>query len=367
VRVIHVAPTAFGRDGLFGGGERYPYELARALAQHVSCELVTFGPDPRTTQDGRLTIRMVRPLAYVGGHPARAIAPALTRLIRDADIVHAHHMRAPSSVLAALTARARGIATVVTDHGLQGSDWGGLVPRLFDRFLAVSRYSAAQLGAPRSRTRIVYGGADTVRHRPDQEVRRAGVLFVGRLTPHKGIDVLIRALPPDARLTVVGTEGHDPRPPERDYPRLLRVLAAERTVEFLDAIDDDELANRYRAAAVIVIPSVERTCYGRRVAVSELLGLVALEAMASGTPVIASRVGGLPEIVEDGVTGYLVPPGDVAALRGRIADVLGHPAAAARLGSNARERVVAELSWDRCAQRCLEAYRQLLDRNHRPR
>lgn len=367
MRVIHVAPTAFGRDGLFGGGERYPYELARALVQHVSCELVTFGPDPGTTRDGRLTIRVMRPLAYVGGHPARAIAPALTRVIRDADIVHAHHMRAPSSILAALTARARGIATVVTDHGLQGSDWGGLVPRLFDRFLAVSRYSAAHLGAPRSRTRIVYGGADTVRHRPDPGVRRTGVLFVGRLTPHKGIDVLIRALPPDTRLTVVGTEGHDPRPPERDYPRLLRALAAERPVDFLGAIDDDELASRYRAAAVLVIPSVERTCYGRRIAVSELLGLVALEAMASGTPVIASRIGGLPEIVEDGVTGYLVPPGDVASLRGRIADVLGDPAAAARLGSNARKRVVTELSWDHCAQRCLEVYRQLLDREHRAR
>jgi glycosyltransferase involved in cell wall biosynthesis len=189
------------------------------------------------------------------------------------------------------------------------------------------------------------------------------VLFVGRLTPHKGIDVLIRALPFDARLTVVGTEGHDPRPPERSYPRLLRALAAERRVEFLGAIDDDELACRYQAAAVLVIPSVERTWYGRPVAVSELLGLVALEAMASGTPVIASRVGGLPEIVEDGVTGYLVPPGDVAALRGRIADLLGDPAGATRLGSNARERVVTELSWDRCAQRCLEAYRQLLDRS----
>jgi glycosyltransferase involved in cell wall biosynthesis len=364
VRVIHVAPTAFGRDGLYGGGERYPYELARALAQHVSCELVTFGSDPRTARDGRLTIRVLRPLTYLGGHPARAIAPGLTRVIRDADIVHAHHLRAPSSVLAAFTARARGIATVVTDHGLQGSDWGGLLPRLFDRFLAVSRYSAAQLGVPPSRTRIVYGGVDTARHRPDPEVRRAGVLFVGRLTPHKGIDVLIRALPPDARLTVVGTEGHDPRLPERDYPRLLRALAADRPVEFLGAIDDDELANRYRTAAVLVIPSVERTYYGRRVVVSELLGLVALEAMASGTPVIASRVGGLPEIVEDGVTGYIVPPGDVASLRGRITELIGDPAAAARLGTNAHKRVVAELSWDRCAQRCLEAYRQLLDLEH---
>src|SRR3954453_13963870 len=91
VRVIHVAPTAFGRDGLFGGGERYPYELARALAQHVSCELVTFGPDAGIRRDGPLTIRVVRPLTYLGGHPARPVAPALPGLIRDADIVHVHH------------------------------------------------------------------------------------------------------------------------------------------------------------------------------------------------------------------------------------------------------------------------------------
>jgi glycosyltransferase involved in cell wall biosynthesis len=360
VRVIHVAPTAFGRKGLFGGGERYPLELARAVAQHVACELVTFGPDPGTRRDGPLTIRVLRPAGYLGGHPAGAIAPALAKVIRGVDLVHAHHMRAPSSISAAFIARARGMRTVVTDHGLQGPDWAGLVPRLFHRFLLVSRHSAAELRAPSTRTRIIYGGADPSRHHPGFGARREGVLFVGRLTPHKGIDVLIRALPPGARLTVVGTGGHDTRPPERDYPLLLRSLAADRQVEFVGAVDDEELARRYRTAAVVVVPSVEQTWYGRRMAVSELLGLVALEAMASGTPVIASRVGGLAEIVKDGVTGYLVPPGDVRALRGRLDTVLGDPATAARLGANARERVLAELTWNRCAERCLEAYEELL-------
>jgi alpha-maltose-1-phosphate synthase len=361
VRVIHVAPTAFGSQGLFGGGERYPLELARALAQHVSCELVTFGAEAGTHRDGALTIRVVRPLGYLGGHPARAIAPGLPRAIGRADIVHAHHIHAPTSVLAALTARARGIATVATDHGFGEREWGRIDGGLFDRVLAVSRYSAGQLRSPPERTRIVYGGADPLRHRPRPGERRAGILFVGRLTPHKGIDVLIRALPPDASLTIIGSEGHDPRPPERDYPSLLRSLAAGRRVQFLGAVDDEELARQYRAAAVLAVPSVERTCYGRRIAVSELLGLVALEAMASGTPVIASRLGGLPEIVEDGVTGFLVPPGDVSALRERLVKVLEDPASAARLGSNAHKAVVPELTWERCAERCLAAYRELLD------
>jgi glycosyltransferase involved in cell wall biosynthesis len=361
VRVIHVAPTAFGRDGLFGGGERYPLELARALAEHVDCQLVTFGRDQGYRREGRLDIRVVRPLGYLGGHPARAIVPSLPGVIGDVDIVHVHQMRSPSSVLAAMTARGRGIPTAVTDHGFQGSEWGGLVPRLFDRFLTVSRYSAQELGAPPEKTRVVYGGANLARHHPDPDARRDGVLFVGRLTPHKGIDVLIRALPVGARLTVVGSEGHDPQAPERNYPGLLRSLAVGRPVEFLGAVDDDELARRYRRAAVLAIPSVERTCYGRRIAVSELLGLVALEAMASGTPVVASRVGGLAEVIEDGVTGYLVPPADIPALRGRLSDILADPAEAARLGANARKRVLAELTWDRCAQRCLAAYRELLD------
>ena len=76
---------------------------------------------------------------------------------------------------------------------------------------------------------------------------------------------------------------------------------------------------------------------------------------------IASRLGGLPEIVEDGVNEYLVPPGDVSTLRERLVQVLADPAAAARLGSNARRAVVAEWTWDRCADRCMAAYRELLD------
>jgi glycosyltransferase involved in cell wall biosynthesis len=223
----------------------------------------------------------------------------------------------------------------------------------------VSRFSAGVLGAPPARTQVVYGGADTRRFAPDHACDRDGVLFVGRLTPHKGIDRLLRALPAGAALRVAGSGGHDPRPPERGYPMLLRRLAAGRDVTFLGPVPDPALPELYRGAAVLALPSVDRTCYGREVPVSELLGLVALEAMASGTPVVASRIGGLAEVVADGETGFLVEPGDVAALADRLALLLSDRRLAARLGANARDLVVARFTWRACAERCLAAYQSL--------
>jgi glycosyltransferase involved in cell wall biosynthesis len=357
VRVIHVAPTPFGQAGLFGGGERYPLELARALASQVECELVTFGRRASVYREpGGLCHRTLPVLGWLGGHPAHPIAPGLPLVLSDAHVVHTHHMRSLPSRVAALVRRARRQMIVVTDHGLQGNTWGGLLPRLFDLFLTVSAYSARELGAPAPRTRVIYGGADSTRYAPDAAQARDGVLFVGRLTPHKGVDRLLQALPRDAHLRVVGSTGHDPRPPERDYPKLLRFLARDRHVTFLGTLADDDLPGMYRSAAVLAMPSVEQTCYGRPVRVSELLGLAALEAMASGTPVVASRVGGLAEVVEDGQTGFLVPAGDVVALRDRLEQVLGDPLLARRLGANAREVVLQRFTWARVAERCLDAY-----------
>jgi glycosyltransferase involved in cell wall biosynthesis len=248
---------------------------------------------------------------------------------------------------------------VTTDHGLGGGDWLGLLPRLFDRFLTVSEYSARTLHAPPGRTRVIYGGADPHRFSPDRATDRHGVLFVGRVTPHKGIDRLIRALPAGATLTVAGSASHAGRSRDVGYPVLLSQLAADRAVRFTGPVPDRDLPELYRSAAVLALPSVETTCYGRHVAVSELLGLSVLEAMASGLPVVASRLGGVPEIVADGVTGFLVEPGDVDDLHDRLAQLLGQPALAERMGRRAREQIVDRFTWEHCVQRCLAAYREL--------
>jgi len=364
MRVIHVAPTAFGAEGLFGGGERYPLELARALTGRVDCELLTFGARPTVVREpGGLTIRVLRPLTHLRGHPAQPVAVGLPAALRGADIVHTHQLRSAPSRIAAVTARVMrlgGQRLVVTDHGLGGGGWLGLLPRLFDRFLAVSAFSARTLGAPPSRTHVIYGGADAGRFSPDPAASRRGVLFVGRLTPHKGLDRLIQALPAGAELLAVGSTGHDQQLPERRYPALLARLSQGRAVSFAGPVADADLPQLYRRAAVLAFPSVHRTCYGRNVAISELLGLSVLEAMASGLPVVASRLGGLPEVVRDGETGFLVDPGDIDALRERLGMLLGDPALAARMGANARDLVLERFTWAACAQRCETAYRELL-------
>jgi glycosyltransferase involved in cell wall biosynthesis len=346
---------------LLGGGERFPLELARALAEKVDCELISFGPRPGTSREpGGLRQRTVRPLGYLGGHPAHPLAPGLLTALAGAELVHTHHMRSAPSRLAALRARAARQRVVVTDHGLQGDSWAGLLPRLFDRFLTVSAFSARELRLPPDRTRLIYGGADPRRFAPDPAVSRRGVLFVGRITPHKGVDRLIAALPPFAELLVAGSTGHDPAPPERDYPVLLRRLAEGHRVRFLGPVGEQALPDLYRRAVVLVLPSVARTCYGRTVRVSELLGLAVIEAMASGTPVIASRIGGLPEVIEHGETGFLVEPGDVGELRERLIEVLSQPRLAARLGRKARELAEERFTWQACAERCLAAYTELM-------
>jgi glycosyltransferase involved in cell wall biosynthesis len=363
MRVTHVAPTPFGANGLFGGGERYPLELARALAQYVPCRLVSFGAMAETRQESSgLELVTLRAWSHLRGHPAHPLARGVARALSGAEVVHIHQLRAVPGRLAAVVARVRGKPVVATDHGLGGGGWFGLLPRMIDRFLAVSQFSSQILNVPAARTTVVHGGVDPKRFHPDPEAVRRGIAFVGRITPHKGIDVLLKALPNDVPLTIAGTSGHDPRPPNRGYPRLLTELARGKDVRFADRLPDADLPGLLRRVRLLVVPSVSITCYGTRVEISELLGLSAIEAMASGTPVICSRIGGLPEVVEDRVTGLLVEPGDVDALSDAIRRMINDPVAAERMGRAGRDRVLESFTWDRCAKRCLSVYSELLDR-----
>jgi starch synthase len=106
----------------------------------------------------------------------------------------------------------------------------------------------------------------------------------------------------------------------------------------------------------VVLPSVYRDREGRETLVPELLGQTLLEAMACGTPVVCTRVASLPEVVEDGVSGIIVPPNDPPALGAAIRWLRDHPVEAGRMGTAGRARVLERFTWDRVVRQCLAIY-----------
>ena len=177
------------------------------------------------------------------------------------------------------------------------------------------------------------------------------VLFVGRLVYYKGVDVLVRAVAGvDADLVLIG------RGPLEDE---LRELAAAggiaARVTFLAPQDDDELAAWYHAADVFCLPSVAR---------SEAFGLVQIEAHAAGTPVVSTDLPtGVPFANPDGVTGLIVPPGDVPALAAALNRLLGDDELRARLGGQAQERALREFTVPRMVARTMAVYAEAIERH----
>jgi glycosyltransferase involved in cell wall biosynthesis len=263
-----------------------------------------------------------------------SMVSAVRRAARGADLVHAHWLAG-----GAIAALAR-VPFVVTLHG---SGTAGrfadlelarrhprLVRAILRRARAVICVSDALADAARScgasNVRVIRNGV-AIPERVGREADPAEVLFAGRLSPEKGIEELVAATR-GMNLVVAG-----------DGP--LRSLVPSA----LGFVPHAELERLYARAAVVVLPSHR-----------EGLPLCVLEAMAHGRPVVASAVGGIPELVEDGVTGLLVPPGDVAALRAAVERLLADPVLRRRLGREARRRVSALCSRDSIADATLETY-----------
>ena len=175
-------------------------------------------------------------------------------------------------------------------------------------------------------------------------------MFVGRLMPHKGVNDLIEALPAGLTLELIGRPYHD-----RFFADLKR-LAAGKSVVFRPDCDDADLVRAYRRALCVVLPSVYRTMYGDETRVPELLGQTLLEGMACGIPAVCTNVASMPEVVVDGMTGFVVPPNDPAALREKLEWLRDHPEGVSRLGRAGRQRVLQTFTWPAVVAKCLEAY-----------
>jgi glycosyltransferase involved in cell wall biosynthesis len=207
-----------------------------------------------------------------------------------------------------------------------------------DLFLCASAFIRARLlalGFPPARTRVHYIGVDCGAITPRAPAEEAlEILHVARLVEVKGTAYLIRAFArvapqhPHARLVIIG-DG----PLRAKLEKLAQACGVAGRVAFLGALAHAQVLARMRRAAMLVLPSV-RTASGR----VEGLGMVMLEAAATGVPVIGSALGGIPEVVAEGETGFLVPARDAEVLAARIALLLGDAGLRRQMGAAARQR-----------------------------
>jgi glycosyltransferase involved in cell wall biosynthesis len=291
-----------------------------------------------------------------------------------ADVIHAH-WAIPTGPAAVMAARKLGLPSIITMHGgdvyvnpEQGYDfptrwyirpvlrWTLRHAGALTAITEDCRQHALRAGAPAERIRLVFNGTDLRRFSPGENGNRgdprfgANMIFACRqLFPRKGIRFLLEAAAqlkprfPDLKIVLAG-DGFE-RP---ELARLATELGIDGDVTFLGWVPNAELPQYYRAAAVSVIPSLE-----------EGFGIPAAEAMGCEVAVVASDAGGLPEVVEDGVTGLVVPRGDSAALARAIGALLADPQRRRAMGQAGRARALRLFDWDRTAQQFEELYREL--------
>ena len=306
---------------------------------------------------------------------------SMANAVADAAVVHSHTWYA--NLAGHLAALRYGIPHVVTVHSLEPlRPWkaeqlgGGYALSSWAERVAVESAAAvvavsdgmrgdvltAYPEISPDRVRVIRNGIDTVEYAPDPDTSvlakhgidpsRPYVIFVGRITRQKGVPVLLRAaaaLDPSAQLVLCAGAADTPALAE-EVSTLVAGLQATRSgvIWIPEMLPKPSVIQLLTHALAFVCPSVY-----------EPLGIVNLEAMACSTAVAASRVGGIPEVVEDGVTGLLVPPDDPAALADALNALLRDPARAAAMGRAGRRRAVDEFSWDAVAVQTAALYAEV--------
>ncbi|HEV7858350.1 MAG TPA: glycosyltransferase family 4 protein [Pyrinomonadaceae bacterium] len=355
VRVLHLVPALFdAQDGVIGGAERYALELARHMAEEVATTILTFGDEERQLTMGQLRVRVIGHPWYVRGQRTNPLHASLFAELRKASVVHCHQQHVLASSLAAIACRLTGRRVFVSDLGGGGWDISAYfnTDQWYRGHLHISEYSRKIFGHEREpKAHVIMGGVDALKFSPDPSIKRNGTaLFVGRLLPHKGINDLVNALPPDLPLEIIGQPNGD------NFVSDLKKLAEGKPVSLRHDCDDAALVQAYRRALCIVLPSVYKDMYGQETKVPELLGQTLLEGMACGAPAICTNVASLPEVVEDGVTGFVVPPHDPQALGRKLSWLREHPEQAREMGLAARRSVLERFTWQKVVRRCLEIY-----------
>jgi alpha-maltose-1-phosphate synthase len=364
---------------VYGGAGVHVAYLARELASRVELTVHCEGGE----RPGAVAYQPAAELT--GANQAlrtMSVDLAMTAGAGDADLVHSHTWYA--NLAGHLAALLYGVPHVMTVHSLEPlRPWkaeqlgGGYALSSWCERVAIESAAAviavsdgmradvlaAYPAVAAERIHVIRNGIDTAEYAPDPgtsvldrhgvDPARPAVIFVGRITRQKGVPVLLRAtasLVPDAQLVLLAGQP-DTRELAAEVTRLVTSLQATRSgvIWIPEMLPKREVIQLLSHATAFACPSLY-----------EPLGIVNLEAMACGTAVVGSRVGGIPEVVADGETGLLVPPDDPAALAAALNSLLLDPARATALGAAGRKRAAAEFGWDAIAAQTVELYEALV-------
>ena len=369
---------------IYGGAGVVVDELTRALARRMAVEVRCFGE--RSPATAPLIVRGYTPWDRVGsGIDGARFAPALETLSIDlamardpvdADVAHAHTWYADMAGL--LIRMLHRIPLVVTLHSMEPlrpwkadqlgtgyllSTWiEKTVVEAADRIVAVSAGMREDIlhhfRVDPARVVVIHNGIDPARYRRTTArdaldrlgIREPFVLFVGRITDQKGIFDLLEAasaLPPGIQVVLCASAPDTPEIEER----LRQRVSGQTNVRWIgQMLPVEDVIQLYSHAAVFCCPSVY-----------EPFGLINLEAMACATPVVASSVGGILEVVEDGLTGLLVPPRRPDRLAQALTALLTDRGRAQAMGNAGRARVEERFSWASVAARTETLYAEAIE------
>jgi len=389
---------------VYGGAGVHVEYLSRELARLVDVTVHCFGDARPAAGEGGPAVVAHRPWeALAGSSPhaaalqAMSVDLAMAASVEGASLVHSHTWYA--NLGGHLSRLVYGIPHIATVHSLEPMrPWkaeqlgGGYALSSFcertalqaaDAIVAVSAGMRADVLAcypaiDPDRVHVIYNGIDTEQYRRDPRTDvlerygidpdRPSVVFVGRITRQKGLTYLCDAalrIDPAAQVVLCAGAPDTPEIGAEIAAKVERLRAERGSVVWLEQmLPKAEVIQLLSHATVFVCPSIY-----------EPLGIVNLEAMACEAAVVATDTGGIPEVVEDGVTGLLVPfepspdgsraPVDperfAADIAERVNELVGDPAKARRLGKAGRERAVERFDWRAIAEQTIALYRSLLD------